>query len=322
MLFNIFLLILGFILLIKGADILVEGSSSIAKKFGISGVVIGLTVVAFGTSAPELIVNIISSIKGNSDIGMGNIIGSNISNILLILGISALFTPLEVDGSIIKKQIPFSILACLALFFLINSTMLNGLGEDGLFRTGGFILILFFSIFLYYTFSVVKRKDSDISLRKKDIKRFSNTISTLMIIGGVLALFFGGKFIVDSSVLIAKNLGLSEAFIGLTIVAIGTSLPELAASVMAARKNHIGMAVGNVIGSNIFNILWVLGLSAIIRPIDFNPVLNFDIIFLIVISLILFPLIYFGKKFHFTKKEGIFLLSIYFIYLSYIVIRG
>jgi cation:H+ antiporter len=334
---NFFLLIIGFVLLIKGADILVDGSSAIAKRFGISNIVIGLTVIAFGTSAPELIVNIIAAIKGSSDIGMGNIVGSNISNILLILGVAALFSSLKVESSIIKKQIPFSILASVALFILINSTLLNGSGQDGLMRSGGLILILFFCIFLYYTFSVVKKEVGfrDVIIRLFSFKLFrkisesnngvvnkSSLKPVLMVVGGIIALFFGGKFIVDSAVFIAGNLGLSEALIGLTIVAVGTSLPELAASVIAARKKQADMAIGNVIGSNIFNILWVLGLTSLIRPINYNPAMNFDIIFLIIVSIVLLPLIFIGKKYHFTKKEGIFLLSLYVFYLIYIIIRG
>lgn len=321
MILNIVLLIVGFILLIKGADVLVDGSSSIAKKFGISNVVIGLTIIAFGTSAPELIVNIIASINGNSDIGMGNIVGSNIANILLILGVAALFSNLKVDSSIIKKQIPFSILAVVALFILINSTILNKTGQDGLMRSGGLILILFFCIFLYYIFSVAKKSDA-LKEENKEIKQLNKRTSILMIISGVVALFFGGKFIVDSSVFIASSLGLSQALIGLTIVAVGTSLPELAASVMAARKNQADMAIGNVVGSNIFNILWILGLSSIISPISYNPAMNFDIIFLIIVSVILFPLIFIGKKYHFTKKEGFVLIGLYIAYLIYIIIRG
>ncbi|MFA5643913.1 MAG: calcium/sodium antiporter [Patescibacteria group bacterium] len=321
MILNIVLLLVGFVLLIKGADVLVDGSSSVAKKFGISNVVIGLTIVAFGTSAPELIVNIIASINGNSDIGMGNVIGSNIANILLILGVAALFSNLKVDSSIIKKQIPFSILAVVALFILINSTILNKTGQDGLMRSGGLILILFFCIFLYYTFSVAKKSDV-LKEENKEIKQLSKRTSILMIISGVVALFFGGKFIVDSSVFIASSLGLSQALIGLTIVAVGTSLPELAASVMAARKNQADMAIGNVVGSNIFNILWILGLSSIISPISYNPAMNFDIIFLIIVSVILFPLIFIGKKYHFTKKEGFVLIGLYIAYLIYIIIRG
>lgn len=321
MILDIFLLIVGFILLIKGADVLVDGSASIAKKFGLSNLMIGLTIIAFGTSAPELIVNIIASINGNSDIGMGNIVGSNIANILLILGVSALFSEMKVDSSIVKKQIPFSILASIALFILINSTIINGMGQNGLMRSGGLILILFFCIFLYYTFSIARKNDS-LEGEGEKIKIFKNKTSIIMILGGIIALFFGGKFIVDSSINIASSLGLSEALIGLTIVAVGTSLPELAASIMAARKNQADMAIGNVVGSNIFNILWILGLSAVINPINHNPIMNFDIFFLIYISLLLLPLVYMGKKHHFTKKEGLILLGLYAVYLIFIIIRG
>lgn len=321
MILNIVLLLIGFVLLIKGADVLVEGSSVIAKKFGISNVVIGLTVIAFGTSAPELIVNIIASINGNSDIGMGNIVGSNIANILLILGVTALIATMKVNSSLVKKEIPFSILASVVLFILINNTLINGIGIDGLQRTGGLVLILFFCIFLYYIFGVAKKGDNLIE-KNSEIKIIKTNLSIFMVVGGITALFFGGKFIVNGAVEIASFLGLSEALIGLTIVAVGTSLPELAASIAAARKNQADMAVGNVIGSNIFNILWVLGLSAVISPITYNPAMNFDIIFLVVVSLGLLPLIFVGKKYHFTKKEGLVLIGLYVAYLVYIIIRG
>ncbi len=321
MLLNFVLLIVGFIVLIKGADILVDGSASIAKKLGLSSLMIGLTIISLGTSAPELMINIFSSIQGSSDIGMGNIIGSNITNSLLVLGVTVLLVSVKIDGSIVKKQIPFSILAVLALFFLINSTLLNNAGQDGLMRSGGLVLILFFCIFLYYTFSVAK-KEGGLGLDEDNIKVLSPLKSFFMILAGSVGLFIGGRLIVDSSVDMAEFFGLSEALIGLTIVAIGTSLPELAASVSAVRKNKVDMAIGNVVGSNIFNILWVLGLSAVINPIEFNPVMNFDIIFLILISLILVPLVYMGRKHYFTKKEGYILLGLYLFYLIFIIIRG
>ncbi|HPT08528.1 MAG TPA: calcium/sodium antiporter [bacterium] len=356
MILNIFLLIIGFVLLIKGADILIDGSSSVAKKFGLSNLVIGLTIIAFGTSAPELIVSIIAAIKGNSDISMGNVVGSNIANLLLILGATALLSTIKVDSSIVKKQIPFSILAVIVLFVLINSTLINGSGIDGLTRTGGIILILFFCIFLYYTFSNAKKDDDlgkEIKSGKKSksiffylinlffkifkinkkiddnfdnnsevIKVRKNWVSILMIIGGIIALFFGGRFIVDGATFIAMSFGLSEVLIGLTIVAIGTSLPELVTSVIAARKKQADMAVGNVIGSNIFNVLWILGCSSIINPLAYNPAINIDILFLIFISLLLLPLIYFGKKHHLTKIEGLILLGLYIVYLIFIIMRG
>lgn len=356
MILNIFLLIIGFVLLIKGADILIDGSSSMAKKLGLSNLVIGLTIIAFGTSAPELIVSMLAAIKGNSDISMGNIIGSNIVNLLFILGATTLFAKIKVDSSIVKKQIPFSILAAVALFVLINSTLINGSGVNGLTRTSGIILILFFCIFLYYTFSTAKKDDdlgkeiksknkaksiitflvnlflkifkinkkSDDSFddNSEEIKVRKNWISILMIIGGIVALFLGGRFIVNSATYIAASFGLSEALIGLTVVAIGTSLPELAASVIAAKKNQADMAVGNVIGSNIFNILWILGCSSIISPLAYNPAMNIDILFLIFTSFLLLPLIYFGKKHHLTKIEGLILLSLYVVYLIFIIMRG
>jgi cation:H+ antiporter len=322
MILDFVFLIFGFVLLIKGADIMVDGSASIAKKFGVSALVIGLTIIAFGTSAPELIVNVMSSIEGSSDIGMGNIIGSNISNILLILGVSAIFATIKVDTSIIRKQIPFSILAVLALFVLVNASFFDGIDNNYLTRSGGIILLMFFSIFIYYTFSNIKSNSSSVISEVSGAPVYKNWKSTLMIVGGAIALFFGGRFIVQSSVSIAEIFGLSEALIGLTVVAIGTSLPELAASVSAARKNQTEMAVGNIIGSNIFNILWVLSISSIIRPIEYNPAINSDMIFLIFVSLLLFPLIYLGKKRKFTKNDGYILVAMYIIYLIFVIIRG
>lgn len=322
MILNILFLVLGFVLLIKGADILVDGSASIAKKFGLSSLLIGLTVIAFGTSAPELIVNIFASISGSSDIGMGNIIGSNISNILLILGITAIICNLKIDDSIVKKQIPFSLLSTIVLFIIINSTLINGSGWSGISRSGGLILICFFIIFLYYTFSLLKKDKGAVQVEEENIKEMKTGKSIFFILGGIVALFIGGKVIVDNASALALAAGLSESLIGLTIVAIGTSLPELAASVVAARKKQVQMAVGNVIGSNIFNLLWILGLSAIIRPIEYNPALNFDILFLVAISLLLLVLIFLGKKLNLAKKEGYILVFLYIVYIVFISIRG
>lgn len=315
------ILIAGLVFLIKGADKLIDGSASIAKKFGLSGLVIGLTIIAFGTSAPELMVNILSSLRGNSDIGMGNIIGSNIANILLILGVTAAISSIEVHDSITRKQIPFSVLAVVALFILTNTAFFDGGSAPSVLnRSGGLILLLFFIIFLYYTFSIAKNKDKDKG--EEEIKVYKNWQAFFFVIFGIIALFVGGRFIVDSASNIARSFGLSEALIGLTIVAVGTSLPELAASIAAARKKQADMAIGNVIGSNIFNILFVLGLSSIIRPLNYSPMLNFDIFFLIYISILLIPLIYAGKKKCFTRAKGIALLIIYLAYLIFISVRG
>lgn len=321
MILNIVLLVVGFFLLIKGADKLVDGSASIAKKFGLSSLVIGLTIIAFGTSAPELIVNILASLNGNSDIGMGNVVGSNIANILLILGATAALSTIKVNDSITQKQIPFSVLAVVALFILTNGAFFDGGSAPSvLTRSGGLILILFFIIFLYYTFSITKGGKKEKG--EGEIKIYKNWKSTLFIIGGIMALFLGGKFIVDGATSIARFFGLSEALIGLTIVAVGTSLPELAASIVAARKKQADMAIGNVVGSNIFNILWILGLSSVINPLNYNPVMNFDIFFLIYISILLIPLIYAGKKKYFTRVEGVVLLVLYAAYITFISIRG
>lgn len=321
---TLFLFVLGFIFLIKGADILVDGSSSIAKKFKISDMVIGLTIVAFGTSAPELIISSIASLKGSTGISLGNIIGSNISNTLLILGTAAVITPLVIKKHTVHKEIPFSMLAVIAVAIMINDYALDGYTSNSLTRSDGLVLMLFFAIFMYYTFGMTKNKEGVIEgmSPKEKIETFHNFRSVIMIIGGLLGLFFGGRWIVSGAVEIAFSLGLSEALVGLTIVAIGTSLPELAASAVAARKNKADMAIGNVVGSNIFNFLWVLGAASAISPISFDPALNFDILSLIGFTFILILLMYMGKKRVLDKYEGLALLALYFMYISYLIYRG
>ncbi len=320
----IIFLLIGFALLIKGADIMVEGSSSIAKKFGVSSFVIGLTVVAFGTSAPELIVSALASFKGSEGIAMGNIIGSNISNTLLILGVSAMISPLLIKKATVNKEIPFSLLAVTAVGLLVNDFIIDYSFPSILSRADGYILILFFVIFMYYTFGI--RKVSIVEGVKEklsgEIKEKSTFTSVGMIILGLAGLGIGGKLIVDSGVQIAALFGMSEALVGLTIIAIGTSLPELAASAMSAYKGKADMAMGNVVGSNIFNLLWVLGISSVIRPITFNPLLNTDFLVLFFITILLIFLIFVGKKHILSKIEGSVLLSIYFVYMIFLVIRG
>ncbi len=320
------LFILGFVFLVKGADLLVDGSSSIAKKYGLSSIMIGLTIVAFGTSLPELIVSVIAATGGSSDIAIGSIIGSNFSNTLLILGITALVTPLVIKKSTVNKEIPLSLLAIFAVGILVNDLILNGISPNGLARIDGLILLLFFVIFIYYTFGLSREKKNKLPnlklIEDREIKKHNNWLSAGMIVVGLVGLYFGGIWIVDGATEIARLFGLSEVLIGLTIVAVGTSLPELAASIMAARKGQMDMAMGNVIGSNIFNLLWILGLSASIFPISYNPALNIDIIILIAITILLFPLIYGGRKNVLTKKEGAILLVLYLAYLVFVAIRG
>ena len=327
MIVDIFFLAAGFIFLIKGADVLVDGSSSIARRYGISGFVIGLTVVAFGTSTPEMVISVLASFKGSAGIALGNIIGSNITNTLLILGMAALIAPLAVKKSTVNKEIPFSLLAILAVGFLVNDFLIDQDMPNGLTRIDGLILILFFIIFIYYTFGITKSKENIFQktvgeLKKEEPKEYPHVRSIFMIIIGLIGLAAGGRMIVNSAINFAQILGVSEVLIGLTIVAIGTSLPELAASVMAAYRGKTDLAVGNVIGSNIFNLLWVLGLSSIISNISYNSLLNADLVILTGVTILLLFLIYIGRKNILGKREGLALLGLYAGYLGFLILRG
>lgn len=324
---TVILFILGFVFLIKGADIMIDGSSSIAKRFGLSSFFIGLTIVAFGTSAPELVISTLASVRGSSGIALGNIIGSNISNTLLILGIAAIIYPLVVRRAIVNKAIPFSLLSILAVGILVNDFLIDKTASNGLTRIDGLILILFFSIFIYYTFGTTKSKENIFQktvgeIKHEEPKTYTNSTSISMIIFGLLGLAIGGKWIVTGAIAIANYFSLSEALIGLTIVAVGTSLPELAASATAAYKGRTDIAVGNVIGSNIFNLLWVLGLSSVISSISYNPALNADLLILLAVTVLLLFLIYIGKRNIIGKWEGIVLLGLYVCYLMFVVYRG
>ncbi|MFA6307245.1 MAG: calcium/sodium antiporter [Patescibacteria group bacterium] len=311
------LFIAGFYFLIKGADWLVDGASSIAKRFKMSNLMIGLTIVAFGTSAPELVVNLFASFKGSGDLAIGNIVGSNIANVLLILGVATIIFPLAVKKGTVSKEIPLNLLASFVLWFLVNDMMIDGFDFSALTRIDGSILLAFFIIFLYYTFGLTKVEgESD------DIQEYSTWKSILMVLAGIVALTLGGQWIVDGAIKIAYKFGMSESLIGLTIVAVGTSLPELAASAMAAYKHKADIAIGNVVGSNIFNIFYILGVSAIIRPIDFSPVLNFDIYFMIIAMMLLFIFMFIGKKNVLQKWQGMTMVGTYIIYIIYLINRG
>lgn len=309
-------LAVGFVFLIKGADVLVEGASSIAKKFRISALVIGLTIVAFGTSAPELIVNIFASINGNTDIAIGNILGSNIANILLILGISAIIFPLAVTKGTVWKEIPLSLLAILAVGVMANDFLIENGVFSGLTRIDGIILIFFFIIFLYYTYGISKAEGASGSVEVKD-RSFLK--AGAMIVIGLAALTIGGKWVVDAAVLIAAALGASQAVIGLTVVAIGTSLPELATSAIAAYKKNPDIAVGNIVGSNIFNIFWILGVSAIISPLPFSPILMRDVLMTIIATFLLFSFMFVGRRHALERWQGILFIAIYVAYLFLLV---
>lgn len=313
------LLIIGFVFLIKGADLLVDGSSSLAKRFRISDIVIGLTIVAFGTSAPELVINIIASFQGAGDISVGNILGSNIANILLIGGIAAMVYPIKVKKGTAWKEIPLSLFATLFLLLIANDFFIPKTSASIISRLDGIVLIGFFIAFLYYTFGIARVEAKDM----EDYEKRSLFITMSYIIIGIAGLSIGGKWIIDSVSIIALQFGFSQALMGLTIIAVGTSLPELATSAVAAYKRNADLAIGNIVGSNIFNIFWILGLSSIIRPLPFNEALNTDILVVIGSTLILFYFILTGKeKREIERWEGVALFCFYLIYLTFLIWRG
>lgn len=316
------LFVIGFYALIKGADILVVGSASIAKKFNVSDLVIGLTIVSMGTSMPELIVNIIASNSGSADIAIGNVVGSNISNILLILGVAALIYPLTIRNSTVLSEIPYSIIALLLVAFSANATFFSGDVALQIGRIDGIVFILFFALFMGYIIKLSREGRSDL-VEEAPEEFLPTSRAVIFIVLGILGLFFGGKWVVEGAVNIASQFGLSEKLIGLTIVAIGTSLPELVTSAVAAYKKSTDIAIANVIGSNIFNLLWVLGISALIRPMNFDTALNIDMAVLLVATcLIIFSLITGKSKNQIGKPTGVLFIATYVAYLVFLINRG
>jgi len=310
--------IIGFILLIKGAGVLVDGASSLARRLKVSKLVIGLTVVAFGTSMPELFVNIMASAHGNTDLAIGNILGSNISNILLILGVAAIIYPLKIDWGIAWREIPLSLIAALLLFVMVNDQFIHYQPLNVLSRIDGLILLGIFFLFLVYIL-IIARKNAVVERGRTP---YSISASIGLIILGLAFLIIGGKWIVDGAVTLAKAFGASESLIGLTIVAIGTSLPELATSAMAAYRKNSDIAIGNIVGSNIFNIFWILGISAIIKPLPFNIQANSDVEVLIATTILLLLFLFIGKRYVLKRWQGwIFVLS-YSVYIIYLIQRG
>ena len=329
--FTLILFAIGVLLLLKGANWLVEGASSLAHRLRISDLAIGLTVVAFGTSTPELIVNIVASIRGNADIAIGNVVGSNIANILLILGITAIIAPIAVQKSTILKEIPLSLLAGIVLYFMANDALIDGYQLSELGRGDGLVFLCFFLIFLYYTFGI-RHGEQEQGITKTVMSLWQ---AVLLVVMGLAGLVVGGHFCVETAQDIALALGVSEALIGLTIVAVGTSLPELMTSVVAAIKNKPDIAVGNVVGSNIFNIFWILGVSALIKPLPFQPDLNIDLLMVVFASALLFFIVHNGKLHHrlffwwkqekdyiIKRWEGGVLLACYIAYVAVIAWRG
>lgn len=310
------LLLVGFALLIKGADYFVDGASGIAKSFRIPSLLIGLTIVAFGTSSPEAAVSISAAIKGNTGIALGNVLGSNIFNITFIIGISAILYPLTVERQTIRKEIPLTLLAGAALAVLALDNVF-GVNQIPLISRGdGIILLLLFSVFMYYIFEVA-RASREVDVSVEDDPSQPLWKAALFTIGGIIAIVIGGDLVVKSSIDIAKQFGLSETLIGLTIVAVGTSLPELITSAVASMKKQTDIAVGNIIGSNIFNILFILGASAVISPLSVDTGMTIELILNIVLTLILFQFSKTGRKV--VKAEGIVLCLLYVAYTVFLV---
>ena len=316
MLTPILLLGAGIVFLIFGANWLVNGASTLARKYNISDLTIGLTIVAFGTSAPELVVNSLASLQNHQEIVFGNIIGSNNFNLFAILGLAGIITPLAVQSATVWKEIPFSLFAVLVLFFLANSWMSPGVGI--ITRVDGFILIFFFCLFLFYVYRQLK-KDKANQVVASEFKSGSNAKLWFLIIIGLGSLVAGGKLVVSNAVELATVLGVSEKIIGLTIIAAGTSLPELATSIVAALKKNIDIAVGNIIGSNIFNIFLILGVSALVRPVSFDIRFNPDIYLLAGGTLLLFIAMFTGKKKKLDRWEAALLLIIFIAYTVYLI---
>lgn len=315
-LLSVLFLIGGLILILVGANCLTDGAAAVAKKWGVSDLVIGLTIVAFGTSAPELVVSLMSSFSGSPEIAIGNVVGSNIANVLVIVGVTAVVMPIKIPKSIMTNEIPLVILSALAIFFCANDMLFDSGSENVISHIDGVILLLFFAIFMRYTFSIAKNNNNE---EGAEVKSLSGFKSTLFILGGLAGLIFGGQFFVDGACEIARALGASESLIGLTLVAGGTSLPELATSVTAALKKNSGIAIGNVIGSNIFNIFLILGTSATVMPLKLGGINNLDLAVLVGSSLLFWFVGWFFKTRTITRLEGGIMVACYIAYTTVLI---
>lgn len=313
-------LAIGFAALVKGADFFVDGAAGLAGRLGVSDLAIGLTVVAFGTSAPELFVNLQAAAQGTTQIALGNIIGSNIANMLLIVGLSALVRPLLVTRSTVWREIPFALLAVGVLAVMSSDSYLDAGSTSMVSRSDGLVLLGFFLVFLYYTAAIAKQR-LELPVPPAIPKRFSMRASLVRIIVGLAGLVLGGRWIVGGAVALARALAVPETAIGLTIVAVGTSLPELATSVAAARKNNPDIAVGNVVGSNIFNVFFILGVSATIRPLPIEPGQVMDLAVMVGATALLFAAMFTGGRHRVDRWEGGVLSALYACYLGAVVYR-
>ncbi|KYG82357.1 calcium/sodium antiporter [Roseivirga echinicomitans] len=314
MITHVLLLALGLILLITGANGLVDGASALAKKFNVSDLAIGLTIVAFGTSAPELVVNVFASYQNHQDIVFANVIGSNNFNLFIILGITGLITPLVVQSSTIWKEIPISFVGIVLVYILTHHVFVND--SHTLTRVDGYLLLSLFILFLYYVYKQLK--PDPVVIETKAVN-YSNLRMYGYILFGLSGLVIGGRLLVTSAVDLATTFGMSEKVIGLTIIAAGTSLPELATSVVAALKKNSDIAVGNIIGSNIFNLFFILATSAVIRPIAYDTVFDLDLYILAGGTIFVFMAMFTGKKKKLDRWEAAILLVSYVAYIVYVI---
>lgn len=315
------LLIAGLALIIYGADFLTDGASALGKRCGLSDLVVGLTIVAFGTSAPELSISVISAVQGNCGLAIGNVVGSNLFNTLMIVGVVALITPVKIEKSIMTNEIPLTLVATLALLAIGCSMWLDGVPAE-VSRVEGILLLLIFAIFMRYVFSKAKATpEPEADNAGNQQKALPVWRSLLYVAGGLGALIWGGDLFVDKASAIAKGLGVSDAVVGLTIVAAGTSLPELATSVSAALKGNTGIALGNVIGSNIFNILMVLGCAAVVRPLPFDGVGTTDLFALLASALVFWLFGWVIRERTITRGEGAVMAIMYIGYIAWLVMN-
>lgn len=309
----------GLVFLVYGADLLVKGASSLASRYGLSPLMIGLTVVSFGTSMPEMLVSVTAGLQGSADLAVANVLGSNIFNILVVLGVAAMIYPLRVGSSTVVSEIPFSLSAAILLGFVANAALFSTKHELSISRLDGAILLLFFLVFMLYIFSISTADSNDDSQAPA---AFGVTRSVALVIAGVAGLYLGGEWAVGGAVALARNWGVDDAVIGLTIIAIGTSLPELMASAVAAYRKQADIAVGNVVGSNIFNILWILGVTASINALPFDAISNIDIIMVIVATMLIVLAVVTSRAATISRIWGGIFVCIYIAYTVYVVLRG
>lgn len=317
-LYDALVLLAGLIVLIKSADFLVAGASSIAARLGISSLVIGLTIVSFGTSLPEMLVTMVSGLRHNADLAIANVIGSNIANVLLVLGVAAIVRPLTVHDSTVVSEIPFSLTAALLVGFLANAALFSTIPELSISRLDGGILLFFFALFILYVYKISREGAHAVKEENIDL----GTGRALAYIAlGTLGLYFGGGWVVDGAIGIAQWLGVDDALIGLTIIAVGTSSPELVASAVAAYRKQSDIAVGNVVGSNIFNLLWVLGLTSSVVELPFEVISNTDLVMVIASSSLIIIALAISRDNTIQRAHGIVFVSLYVAYVAYVVGR-